>query len=198
MTESLVAPFRSLFLIERRRWQVFSRDWRVTAPDGSLFLVVERPYSLWQEESILYSDEAKLQPLLALHQRSKPGALTTLHDVLEVRTGRRFGSLRGRALSSFLGALGGSRRWEILDDQERPAGAIVEEGGTLRRLFTGTSSFRIELGNQTVALLEAEFGFIRRRFWLTLLHAADPIDPRFAVACALLAMWSTLRRRGER
>ena len=195
MGEQLPAPFASLFLIERSRWQVFSRDWRVNGPDGSLFLVVEHPYSLWQEESILYADEQKLQPLLALRQR---GAAVSQHDVLEARSGRCFGSLRGSPLQHFFGVFGSAARWEILDEQERSAGAVIEEGSRWRRMLGGGSSFRIELGNETVALLESEFGLLRRRFWLTLLPARNPIDPRFAVACALLAMWSTLRRRGER
>ena len=192
------APLAALLLIERKRWQVFSRDWRVTAPDGAILLVVEHPWSLWQEESILYADEQKLKPLLALRQRSSPAAATSLHDVLDALTGRRFGSLRGSALHSFLGVFGARKEWEILDDQGRPAGVVVEDGSRLRRMFSGASRFRIELGRETVALLESEFGFVRRRFWLTLLPAHNPIDPRFAVACALLAMWSTLRRRGER
>ena len=123
-----------------------------------------------------------LLPLLLLRQRSSPAALTTLHDVLDAGSGRRLGSLRGNALTTFFGSLGAARRWEILDDQERVAGAILEEGGLLRRIFSGSASFRIVLGTETVAVLESEFGLLRRRFWLTLLRAENPIDPRFAVA----------------
>ena len=192
------APLSSVLLIERRRWQVFSRDWRVTLPDGSLLALVEHPWSLWQEESILYADEEKLRPLLALRQRSSPAARSSLHEVADALSGRTFGALRGSPLHSFLGVFGPLKEWVILDDQGRPAGVVLEEGSRLRRIFSGASRFRIELGRETVALLESEFGIVRRRFWLTLLPAQNPIDPRFAVACALLAMWSALRRRGER
>jgi hypothetical protein len=187
-------------LIERSAKQDFSRTLLVLpagGPKQAPLLWVDRPYHLHKEDALLYADEARARPLLAVRQRSAPGAEETEHEILEVPGGRRFGSLRGRTQRA-LPLLGPSLRWEILGADGAPAGLLLEEGSWLRRLVLGESRFRIDLGLQTVALLVAEQGLLRTRFFLTLLPAPEPIELRFAVACAMVATFATLRRRGGR
>jgi len=86
--------------------------------------------------------------------------------------------------------------WDILDADERPAGLMIEDGQYwLRRIFRFIPGrHRIELGGREVALIEQQFRFFRRVFDLELLQVEDPIEPRFAIACTLIAMMADLRR----
>jgi hypothetical protein len=188
-------------LIERSARRDFTRTLRVTpagaGPGSAPILWVERPYHLHKEDALLYADEAREQPLLAVRQKSAPGAAETVHEILEVLGSRRFGTLRGPAQHP-LAIFGGPLRWELLGADGAPAGVLIEEGSRLRRLILGESRFRIDLGLHTVALLVAEQGLLRTRFFLTLLPVDEPIETRFAVACATVAICATLRRRGGR
>jgi len=49
-----------------------------------------------------------------------------------------------------------------------------------------------------VARIRQIFHLWRREFVLHILDVDDPIEPRFAVACALVAMMADLRRERER
>jgi hypothetical protein len=189
-------------LIERSGRRDFTRTLRVSlvggaGPAAPPLLWVERPYHVLKEDALLYADEARERPLLSVRQRSAPAEGQTEHEILEVPAGRRFGALRGRAQSA-LAIFGDPLRWEILGEGGAPAGVLLEEGSWVRRLFLGESRFRIDLGLHTVALLVAEQGLLRTRFFLTLLPGPEPIEARFAVACATVAISATLRRRGGR
>jgi hypothetical protein len=73
---------------------------------------------------------------------------------------------------------------------------MVEEGPAIWRRFFRflPGQHRIELGNRTVARVQQEFHLFRRVFHLRILPVEDPIEPRFAIACALVAMLADLRR----
>ncbi len=184
-------------LIERSARRDFTRALTVSEAGGDrpVFLWVERPYHVLKEEALLYADEARARPLLAVRQRSAPGAAATVHEILDVPGGHRFGTLRGSARSP-LALFGGPLRWELLGADGAPAGVLLEEGGWLRRLLLGESRFRLDVGLRTVALLVAEQGLLGSRYFLTLLPVDEPIDARFAVACATVVISATLRRRG--
>ena len=186
-------------LIERSARRDFTRTLRVAVAggDGPPILWVERPYHVLKDDALLYADEAREHPLLAVRQKSAPLDGQTEHEILELPGGRRFGALRGRTQSA-LAIFGGPLRWEILGADGTTAGVLLEEGSWLRRLALGESRFRLDLGLQTVALLVAEQGLLRTRFFLTLLPVPEPIEARFAVACATVAISATLRRRGGR
>jgi len=174
---------------------VFSwgRVYRVFAPDGSLSAFVRHPWFRLRTELTVYADEEELDPLLVIKNR-RFAALNMEHDLFDAKTGVRLGVLRNRGLRSIF-----RDAWDILDADERPAGEMIEEGPAfLRRIFRFIPGrHRIDLGGRTVARVHQVFAFFRREFELDLLQLDDPIEPRFAIACALIAMMADLRRENR-
>ena len=166
------------------------RVYRVYAPDGSLAAFVEQPWFRLRTELVIHADEEQLAPILVIKNR-RFAALNMEHDLFDPWSGQRLGVVRNRGLSSLF-----RDAWDILDADERLAGAMIEEGPALwRRIFRFIPGrHRIELDGQTVARVHQVFHFFRREFVLDLLQVDDPIEPRFAIACALIAMMADLRR----
>ena len=165
------------------------RIYRVYAPDGSLSGFVEQPWFRLRTELTLYGDEAQTQPILVIKNR-RFAAVNMEHDLFDAQSGQRLGVIRTRGLRSMF-----RDTWDILDADERPAGIMIEDGAyfwrRLIKLIPGRH--RIELGGRTVAHITQVFHFFRREFELDI---ADPeaCEPRFAIACALVAMMADLRR----
>jgi hypothetical protein len=168
----------------------FRRIYRVFAPDGSLAAFVEQPWFRWRSELTLYADEEQLQPILVIKSR-RFAAVNMEHDLFDAQSGRRLGVLRTRGLKSIF-----RDTWDILDADERPAGLMIEDGAYFWRriikLIPGRH--RIELGGRVVAHITQVFHVFVREFELDLAQVDDPIEPRFAIACALLAIMADLRR----
>lgn len=170
------------------------RVYRVYGPDGSLAAFVEQPWFRLRGELVMYADEEQLQPILVLKNR-RVAAVNMEHDLFDALSGQRLGVIRTRGLRSMF-----RDTWEILDADERLAGQMVEDGPAfwrrLIRLLPGCH--HIELGGREVARIRQIFHFFRREFALYILDVDDPIEPRFAIACALIAMMADLRRERER
>ena len=171
----------------------WSRVYRVFAPDGSLSGVVEQPWFRLRTELTLYADEAQTEPIFVIKNR-RLAAVNMEHDLFDARTGQRLGVLRTRGLRSLF-----RDTWDILDADERPAGLMIEDGPWFWRRIAKFIPGRhhIELGGRTVAHIEQVFHFFRREFELDILQVDDPIEPRFAIACALIAMMADLRRENR-
>ena len=169
------------------------RIYRVFAPDGSLSAFVEQPWFRLRTELTLYADESQSQPILIIKNR-RFAAVNMEHDLFDARSGARLGVVRTRGLRSLF-----RDSWDILDAGEQPVGEMVEDGAywlrRIIRLIPGRH--HIDLGGREVARLEQRFHFFRRVFDLTLLQVDDPIEPRFAIACALIAMMADLRRENR-
>jgi len=175
---------------------VFSwiRVYRVYDPSGALFAFVEQPWFRLRTELVMYADEEQLRPILVLKNR-RVAALNMEHDLFDAQSGQRLGVIRSRGLRSMF-----RDSWDILDADERLAGQMVEDGPAFwRRLFRLLPGrHHIELGGREVARIRQIFHLWRREFVLDILDVDDPIEPRFAVACALVAMMADLRRERER
>src|SRR3954465_452574 len=160
------------------------RVYRIFAPDGSLAAFVEQPWFRWRTELTLYADESQTEPILVIKNR-RFAAVNMEHDLFDAQTGQRLGVIRPRGLRSLF-----RDTWDILDADEQPAGIMTEDGAYFWRriikLIPGRH--RIELGGQTVAHIRQVFHLFRREFALEIVQTDDPIEPRFAIACALLAM----------
>jgi len=169
------------------------RIYRVFAPDGSLSAFVEQPWFRLRTELTLYADESQSQPILIIKNR-RFAAVNMEHDLFDAQTGLRLGVVRTRGLRSLF-----RDTWEILDADERPAGMMIEDGAYFwRRILKFIPGrHRIELGGRTVANITQVFHFFRREFDLDLIQQDDPIEPRFAIACALIAMMADLRRENR-
>jgi hypothetical protein len=173
-------------------------SWRriilVLAPDGSVSACAEHPWFRLRDELVLYADEEMTRPILVIKNR-RIAAINMEHDLFDALTGERLGVIRDRGLRSLL-----RDTWDILDADERLAGEMIEEGPWLLRriLRMLPGRHRIELGGQHVATVRQHFSFFRREFALSLHDCGDPIEPRFAIACALIALLADLRRESSR
>ncbi len=166
---------------------------RVFTPEGALAAVVEQPWFRLRGEMILYADEAQTDPLLVIRNR-RLAAVNMEHDLLDAKSGVRLGVVRTRGWRSMF-----RDTWDILDGDDRPAGLMIEEGPYVWRRFIKLipGRHRIELGGRDVARVSQVFHFFRREFVLEILQQDDPIEPRFAIACALIAMMADLRRENR-
>jgi len=166
------------------------RVYRVYAPSGELVAYVEQPWFRIRTELVMYADEEQLRPILVVKNR-RFAAINMEHDLFDAVSGRRLGVIRTRGWQSIW-----RDAWDILDAQERPAGSMVEDGNWMWRRIVRFLPGRhfIELGGRVVARISQVFHFFRREFVLQILPGEDPIEPRFAIACALIAMMADLRR----
>lgn len=169
------------------------RIYRVYGPDGTLSAFVEQPWFRLRTELTIWSDEEETQPILVIKNR-RFAAVNMEHDLFDAQTGQRLGVVRTRGLRSLF-----RDTWDILDADERPAGLMTEDGPYLwRRIFKILpGQHRIELGGREVAHLTQVFHLFRREFELDLLQVDDPIEPRFAIALALIAMMADLARENR-
>ena len=169
------------------------RIYRVYTPDGGLAAFVEQPWFRLRGELVLYTDESMTQPILVIKNR-RFAAVNMEHDLFDAQSGQRLGVVRTRGLRSLF-----RDSWDILDAEERPAGEMIEDGAYFWRrvLRFIPGRHHIDLGGRRVATLEQEFHFFRRVFELSILPVEDPIEPRFAIACALIAMMADLRRENR-
>jgi uncharacterized protein YxjI len=172
----------------------FARIYRVYGPSGELAAFVEQPWFRLRTELVMYADEAQLQPILVLKNR-RFAALNMEHDLFDAATGQRLGVIRNRGWRSLW-----RDTWDILDRDERPAGEMLEDGPWFWRRILRFLPGRhhIDLGGREVARIAQRFHFFRREFRLFILPVEDPIEPRFAIACALIAMMADLRREDRR
>lgn len=170
------------------------RVYRVYGADGKLSAFVEQPWFRLRTELTLYADETQTQPILVIRNR-RFAAVNMEHDLFDARTGVRLGVVRTRGMRSLF-----RDTWDILDADERPAGMMIEDGAYFWRriLKILPGRHRIELGGREVARITQVFHFFQREFELDLVQVDDPIEPRFAIACALIAMMADLRRENRR
>jgi hypothetical protein len=178
------------YTIKRPFWSWFGRRFHVYAPDGRLMLFVKHPIFRWREEFAVYTDETETVPVLKIRARQII-ALDLAHDIFDARSGDLVGTLKRRGWKSFI-----RDHWDILDQQNQPVGAIEEQGlALLRRFFPILPSHHaIQLGGADVARMDQVFRLFVKEFRLDLTMGRGRIDPRFAVACALLAVMAESQR----
>ena len=171
----------------------WTRVYRVYGPDGGLVAFVEHPFFRLRTELVMYADESQLQPILVLKNR-RIAALNMEHDLFDAQTGQRLGVIRTHGWRSLW-----RNTWDILDADDRPAGRMLETGNWFSRRILRflPGQHQIELGGRVVARIVQRFHFFKRQFLLEILPVADPIEPRFAIACALIAMMADLRRENQ-
>jgi hypothetical protein len=162
----------------------------VYAPDGSLVAYIKRPLFKWREELTFYADESQTQPLLTVKARHAI-AINLVRDVFDAATGELVGSIRRRGWTSMF-----RDTWDILDPNESTVGLMQEDGSSfLRRLFPILlGKWHIELDGEPIAFIQQVWRFFAKEYTLDLSPNEGHMDPRFAMACAVLALMAETRR----
>jgi hypothetical protein len=178
------------YTVKQSYWSFLGRVTRVFAPDGSLVAYVKRPIFKWKEELMIYADEAQTQPLLTVKARHAI-AINMVRDVFDAGTGELVGSIRQRGFKSMF-----RDTWDILDPGEQVVGLMQEDGSSfLRRLFPILlGKWHIELHSDPVAYVKQVWRFFAKEYTLDLSLNSGRMDPRFAMACAVLALMAETRR----
>ena len=178
------------FTIKRPWLSFFGRRFHVYGPDGRLVLFVKHPVFRWRDEFIVYTDDSETVPVLRIKARQIV-ALDLAHDIFDSATGQRVGTLKRRGWKSII-----RDNWDILDEHDQPVGALEEQGNALLRRFIPllTSKHHIVLGAAEVSTVRQVFRLFVKEFTLDLSMGKGLIDPRFAVACALMAVMAESQR----
>jgi hypothetical protein len=177
-------------VIKRPFWSFLGRRFQVYAPDGRMVLFVRHPLLKLREEFTVFTDETERVPVLRIRARQIIG-IDIANDVFDAVTGERVGTIKKRGLKSIL-----RDTWDVLDASDQPAGLVQEDGAALLRRFFPIllGKWRIELAGAVVARVRQVFRFFVKEFELDLSEGQGRIDPRFAVACALLALMAEVHR----
>jgi uncharacterized protein YxjI len=182
---------QSRYRIKRRFWSVFERVFRVFTLDGQLIMLVKHPVFRLREEFMVFADEGATQPILRIKSRQMV-AINFSYDVTDAATGELLGTVQNRGLRSIV-----RDRFLILDAQGNEMGYMEEQGASILRRFLPilTSKHAIFMGGRQAAYIRQIFRFFTKEFEVEL--AADAVDPRFVLACALLALIAEARRESR-
>lgn len=178
------------YTIKRPFWSFLGRRFHVYAPDGSLVAFVKHPVFKLKGEFTIFADESERQPLMVVRSRSVI-SLNMAHDIFEANSQQRIGSIRSRGLKSLFRDV-----WDVLDPNDQPVGLVQEDSNALLRRFFPIlpSHHHIELQGQLVARIDQQFRFFVKEFTLDLSPGQGRVDPRFAIACTMLALMAESAR----
>jgi uncharacterized protein YxjI len=174
-----------------RPWLSFlGRKFYVYTPEGALAAYVKKPVFKLKQEFTIYADEGETRPILVVRQRQFIG-LNIAHDVFDASSGEKVGTIRHKGLKSII-----RDEWDLLDPADQVVGLMQEDGAALLRRFFPllTGKWHVELGGQTVAEIRQIFKFFAKEFALDIGQAQGRIDPRFAIACTLFALFAEAGR----
>ena len=176
------------YRIKRNFWSVFERTFRVFTRDGQLIMLVKHPLFRFREEFTVFADEAQQRPLLFIKSRQII-AINFAYEVTAVDSGEVLGSVQKRGLRSIL-----RDKFIVRDAAGEEIGHVEEQGAAIVRRFLPilTSKHTVVLHGQMAAAIRQVFRFFTKEFEVELVPGAG--DPRFVMACALLALMAEARR----
>lgn len=186
--ESVALTSQSRYRIKRKFWSIFERTFRVFTHDGQLIMLVKHPIFRFREEFTVYEDEGQTRPVLFMKSRQII-AINFSYDIRESKTGELFGTVQNRGLRSLI-----RDKFLILDKEGAQMGEMKEEGASLLRRFIPllTSRHSITMNGSLAGSVRQIFRFFTKEFEVVL--SPSQVDPRFVLACALLALMSEARR----
>jgi len=183
---------QSRYIIKRNFWSFFERIFRVLTPDGQVIMFVKHPLLKLREEFQVYADEAQQRSLLLVKSRQVI-AINFSYDVFDTATGEVLGTVQKKGLRSIF-----RDKFVILDPTGTQIGFMEEQGAALlRRMFPLlTSKHAVVINGQQAAYVRQKFRFFTKEFEVELAPGLG--DPRFVLACALLALIAEARREDAR
>jgi len=160
---------------------------RIYTPDGSLATYSEQKMFRLREDIRLFADEQKQQELIWIQARQILD-FAAAYDVVDTTQATKIGALRRRGFRSLV-----RDKWEILDTNDMPIGALWEDSAgraLVRRLLLGSllpQRYDVFIGEQVVAQFAQRFNLFR--YELDLDFSADfskRLDRRLGLAAAVL------------
>lgn len=189
---SLALPAYASYRIKRPFWSWLGRRFHVYDASGMLVAYVRHPLMRFRDEFVIYADESETRPLAKIKARQIVSFQLT-YDVSDPETFAFLGTLRKRGLKSLI-----RDTWEILGPNDRPVGVMEEEGlSWLRRFFPILlGRWKVEHEGRKVGQITQLFRFFVKEYVLEWDGSPSSMDPRFGIACALLALMAETRREG--
>jgi uncharacterized protein YxjI len=186
--QSVSLTTQSHYVIKRPFWSFFERTFRVFTGDGQLIMFVRHPLLRLREEFMVFADEAQTRPLLRVKSKQVI-AINFSFDVHDAATGALLGSVQKRGLRSIF-----RDTFLIFDANGTEIGRCEEHGAAILRRFIPllTSRHDITVQGAQVATIRQIFRFFTKEFEVELAPGVG--DPRFVMACALLALIAESRR----
>lgn len=182
---------QSRFRIKRAFWSFLERTFRVFTADGQLIMLVKHPILRFREEFKVYADEGQTVPLLLVKSRQII-AINYTFDVVDIASGQLLGTVQKRGVRSIV-----RDKFVILDPTGTQIGTMEETGASILRRFLPilTSRHTMILHGQEAARMRQIFRLFTKEFEVEV--ASSQADPRFVLACALLALMSEARREDK-
>lgn len=182
-------PFgHGTYTIKRPFLTIFGREFRVYDPLGNQVLYVRHKFFTLKDRWSIFTDDSMQRPLVTVGARQVFG-LNIITDVLDADSNQPLGAVRSKGLKSIL-----RDTWEILGPGDQVIGKFEEDSSALLRRFVPLllGRWHLEMHGREVARLQQIFRFFTKEFTLEIVPGT--VDPRFALACALLALTREIMR----
>lgn len=185
-------PFaHGTYTIKRPFFTLFGRVFRVYDPSGVQVLYVRHKVFSLKDRWSIFTDDSMRVPLVSVGARQIFGIDITT-DVFDAATNQPLGAVRSKGWKSIV-----RDTWEVLGPGDGVIGHFQEDSNALLRRFLPIllGKWHLEMQGREVARLEQVFRFFTKEFKLDIVQGA--VDPRFALACALLALTREITRESS-
>lgn len=174
------------YLLRRQLLRMFGGGFEIYDPQGTLAFYSEQKAFKLKEDIRLFTDKTKAVELLVIKAR-KALDISSQYDVYDSVDQERVGVLVRRGIKSIL-----RDEWDILDDNERPLGKIMEDStfwALVRRSLTNLvpQSFTLRVGESSVGTFKQNANIFAPKLRLDFsMDAQNRLDRRLGIAAAIL------------
>jgi uncharacterized protein YxjI len=184
------------YSIQRPFFSLLGRTFRVYDPNGRQVLFVRHKVLSLKERWTIYADDSMTTPLVTVGARQFLGIDITT-DVTDATTNEPLGAVRTKGFKSII-----RDTWEVLGPGDAVIGGFQEDSNSLLRRFFPLllGKWHLEVGGREVARITQVFRWFTKEFTLEVVDPssrAPGTDPRFIVACALLALIREIARESR-
>jgi hypothetical protein len=185
-------PFsHTTYTIKRPFFTLFGRVFRVYDPAGNQVLYVKHKIFSLKDRWNIFTDDSERMPLVSVGARQIFGIDITT-DVFDAQTNQPLGAVKSKGWKSMV-----RDTWEVLAPGDQQIGTFQEDSNALLRRFFPflLGKWHMDVQGREAARLNQVFRFFTKEFTLHVTPGA--VDPRFAVACALLALTKEITRESS-
>ncbi len=170
------------YTIKRPFFTFLGREFRVFDPQGNQVLYVRHKLFSLKDRWSIYTDQTMQTPLVSVGAR-QIFAVDIVTDVFDAMTNQPLGAVKSKLFKSIL-----RDTWEVLGPGDQVIGTFQEDSNALLRRFFPIllGKWHLDIHGREVARLNQVFRFFTKEFTLDV--SPEGVDPRFAIACALLAL----------